>query len=475
MTRAGGFRSGRNAKTEGGGVCSLKSDQFVFGRLSECSDRTAVDTAFDREDWGVNLRTKTWYRWTRLFLLVGMALLVLVSLSACGDDSTSSDDVSTTVSGDDVSTTVPGDGPSEEGSIKIGGLFPMTGRDAIFGMYYTRALQIALDRVDWTIGGRPVELMVEDEGGDPTTALEKARKLVETDGVDVIIGPLSSEGIVAIGPYSDAMKVPLIPGKSTPLPAIDHKYYIGLGNEYQYGTPLAWYAYEELGARTANTLVADFETGNLMMEAFKAEFERLGGQVVQQQAEPFVVDFAPYLTNLEDADVMVAWPIGTGQQFITQYAERNLFEKMPIITPILSGMSDPFIATYQELGDKILGIKGLDTYSAAYDYPTNNEFVAAYQKAYGGYPDGSLIGAGAMGAYIVIQTLEATGGDTDPDLFMETLLKTEFDTPSGKITFDPSTKWATMNFFMMDTVLKDGVPWPEVLKVYNVGYPVVKP
>jgi branched-chain amino acid transport system substrate-binding protein len=230
-----------------------------------------------------------------------------------------------------------------------------------------------------------------------------------------------------------------------------------------------------MGARTATILTADFSTGNLLMEAFQEEFERLGGTVVQFQSEPFVVDFAPYLNVLETADVMVAWPIGTGAQFISQYAERGLFDEMPIITPILSGMSDPFIATYQELGDIILGIKGLDTYCADYDWPTNNAFVDAYTQAYGGYPDASLIGAGAYGIYIILQTFEAMGGSTDPDLFMETLLSQEYDTPSGIISFDPDTKWATMNLFMMDTVLKDGVCQPELLEVYRVSYPPVKP
>ena len=80
-----------------------------------------------------------------------------------------------------------------EETVKIGALLDFTGPIAALGPLFKNGIVYALEEVDYTVGGKKVELIVEDTASDPTVALEKAKKLVDRDKVRVIIGPLMGD------------------------------------------------------------------------------------------------------------------------------------------------------------------------------------------------------------------------------------------------------------------------------------------
>ena len=80
--------------------------------------------------------------------------------------------------------------------IKIGGLATLEGPLTELGKDGFRGLEIALDEFDNEMGGVRIELSRASSDSKPDVALASARRLVEQDKVDVLIGPLSgSEGI----------------------------------------------------------------------------------------------------------------------------------------------------------------------------------------------------------------------------------------------------------------------------------------
>jgi branched-chain amino acid transport system substrate-binding protein len=60
------------------------------------------------------------------------------------------------------------------------------------------------------IGGRPIKLIIEDTKSDAQAALDATRKLVEVDGVQVIVGPIMSVQVLTIAKYVNDRKVPII-------------------------------------------------------------------------------------------------------------------------------------------------------------------------------------------------------------------------------------------------------------------------
>jgi len=75
------------------------------------------------------------------------------------------------------------------GPIKIGHIRPLTGHMSIAGEFMVKGLDLAVDVIGNEVNGRPIEILVEDSAADSALAIDKARKLVEQDKVDVIIGP----------------------------------------------------------------------------------------------------------------------------------------------------------------------------------------------------------------------------------------------------------------------------------------------
>ena len=59
------------------------------------------------------------------------------------------------------------------------------------------------------MAGRTIQLIVEDEGpGDPAFAMDKIRKLVESDKVDIVVGPFNSDIRLATLGYTSVKKIP---------------------------------------------------------------------------------------------------------------------------------------------------------------------------------------------------------------------------------------------------------------------------
>src|SRR5687768_18553926 len=79
---------------------------------------------------------------------------------------------------------------AQGGPIKIGFLAPLTGPFAQIGKDMVNGTELFLDETGRQAGGRKIELIVEDTEGNPATALNKSRKLVEQDKVHVLTGCL---------------------------------------------------------------------------------------------------------------------------------------------------------------------------------------------------------------------------------------------------------------------------------------------
>jgi len=101
--------------------------------------------------------------------------------------------------------------------IKIGVLMPLSGALAGPGAGMALAAHVAAKQVNDTggIAGRPIKLIVEDVAVDPKMASDAVQKLVEVDGVQVVIGPPTSAQVLSIAPYLNSRKVVLITPSAT--------------------------------------------------------------------------------------------------------------------------------------------------------------------------------------------------------------------------------------------------------------------
>ena len=322
--------------------------------------------------------------------------------------------------------------------LKIGLLIPVTGPFALWGQYFAQAFDVALDEINWEMGGRPVEWIVEDEGGfDMALALDKAKKLVEADKVEIMVGPFFGGSHFSVLPYTSAIPmVDMIYTQTARKPEeLKNKYAFWMSSGYyDTGVVTGHYMYDKLGYREVTTIASDHTVLRDFLAGITDGFIERGGEVVQQLwPPPDEVDYTTYIPAMEMSDALVVSlidPTATGLLF-ARYDEMGMFDKMPVV--IKGGEIPPPLMP--EWGDSIEGIIGSQEFLYDLPYPETKVFVEAYFSKYGMLPDEK-----ANNAYCTIKVLaaalEATGGNTDPDVLRRTLLDLEYDLTGGKFYFD---------------------------------------
>ncbi|NUT58217.1 MAG: branched-chain amino acid ABC transporter substrate-binding protein [Agromyces sp.] len=104
-----------------------------------------------------------------------------------------------------------GGGDDGDGPITFGMLAPFSGSESAFGAYMQNGAQLAVDELnaDGGVLGRELELIVEDDACDATTAVAGANKLV-TEGVDASVGGYCSGATLPTLPIFDEAGVPMV-------------------------------------------------------------------------------------------------------------------------------------------------------------------------------------------------------------------------------------------------------------------------
>src|SRR2546423_15168709 len=92
--------------------------------------------------------------------------------------------------------------------VRIGFLAPLSGAIAQAGKDMYSGCELFWEESGWQMAGRKLEVILEDNEGLPATALTKARKLVESDKVNMLAGVILSNVAYALVPYIEAQGVP---------------------------------------------------------------------------------------------------------------------------------------------------------------------------------------------------------------------------------------------------------------------------
>lgn len=170
--------------------------------------------------------------------------------------------------------------------IRLGVLNSFTGDAGYSGENALRGMQLYFDSVKWTVAGRKVELIAEDDQFNPQVGLQKARKLLESNRVDMILGPQSSGVAHALLNYMKQRKGFLvITGAGAdeltfdriPYPYFFRTSWVGA----QLITPTANWVYANL-AKTVAITAADYVGGHDNAKDFRIPFEAKGGKVAQE-------------------------------------------------------------------------------------------------------------------------------------------------------------------------------------------------
>lgn len=325
-------------------------------------------------------------------------------------------------------------------SIKIGGLFDYTGPVAELGPKFEAGVRLALEEVNYQVAGVKIELIIEDSATSVSVALEKFKKLVDSDKVKIVIGPLMGDAHLAIAPYAREQKViitSLINGMR-PIAYEPNTTYIIYpttceAQTYWFGK----YCYDVLGYRTMVTIGANY-AGKIAYANGAAEgFKAAGGTVVGQLWPPVgCQDYSPYIAGLAAtvADVILYALEGPGPVSRFVYQANEMGVKKPMVTITQDGDYTP--EALAELGDIALGIKGESAYTWQLDNAENRAFLAGIFLKTGKVPSCSEQNAYTL-TKIILAGLKKTGGNASFDALWPAILSLKLNTPAGPVSFTP--------------------------------------
>jgi branched-chain amino acid transport system substrate-binding protein len=171
-------------------------------------------------------------------------------------------------------------------SVKIGLPVPLTGFVAESARDMVDGFKLYLKQSGNKLGGKIVDLKIEDTEANPQNALTKMRKLVENDKVDLVVGYLLAPEGLAVRDYVDSHKVPLF----LPIVAADDltqrkrsPYIVRMTwTSSQPNHPFGKYAYEKLGYKKIVTVGQDYAFGWENVGGFQTTFEAAGGKIIDK-------------------------------------------------------------------------------------------------------------------------------------------------------------------------------------------------
>lgn len=356
-------------------------------------------------------------------------------------------------------------------TIKIGALYPMSGRGGLYGQDSEAAIKIALAEVNakGLPGGRKLEAIVTDDQSKPALAVTLAKRYITEDKVKFLYGVVSSGAALAVTEVSKEYKTIFVGSDhaATDLTAnAFQKYYFRVSNNtYQSMAAGAMYMQEtKMGGKIAY-IGPDYAYGRDQIAELKYSLGKLGvkyemvGEFWPKLYEP---DYTSYITAIIKAkpDVLVSgfWG-GDTVAFIKQAKAYGLFDKMKYFHPDGGGNYEVFSTLGAECPEGL--IMSARHHNNWPDTKENKDFVQKFHKATGRYPSYAAEGAYA-GILVIAEAIRKVGNADDTEALIKAMEGMKIKLPEDPAGFtsyiDPKTHQIVQAQAIGVTVKNDKFP-----------------
>jgi branched-chain amino acid transport system substrate-binding protein len=366
-----------------------------------------------------------------------------------------------------------------DGTIKIGVLATLEGAFTVLGQDGMRGADLALKERDYMAGGKKIVVIKGSSDASPDSAVKAARKLVEQDGVSILIGPLSGDEGLAIKDYAKTQpSVTFVNGTSA---AQDTTLRDPAPNFFRFSTDGAqWmaglgdYVYNIKKYKTVVTVAEDYSFPYSQVFGFMAAFCRDGGHVPKKFWVPIGnKDFSSVIAAIPDKvdAIYVALGGADGVNFLTQYQQAG--GTAPLIGGSIT-VDQTVLGTKGKQRDYIVGTPAAGPIADNDEGAAWKKFVADYKAAYkDGFPSPSLF---AQGYYInteaVLLAIDKIHGDLSDGekKLRDALSNLQFETPTGLVKLDENRQAIADNYLTEVAKADDGHLYNKVIKVvHNVN------
>ena len=363
-------------------------------------------------------------------------------------------------------------------TIKVGVVGPFSGPFALQGKNFKAGIDAYFALHGNTVGDDTIEVIYRDvPQADPAQSKALAQELVVKEGVQYLAGFYFTPDAMAATPILEQGNVPMVIMNAATSAIVTKSPYVVRTSftTWQTSTPIAKVA-KDAGVSKVISIVSDYGPGVDAENAFKAAFDKEGGQVVEAIRMPLSTnDFSPIMQRVRDsgAEALFAFlPSGpTTLGFVKAFNENGLKDGgIKLFAPgDLTQESD-----LPALGDAALGMQTTFHYAVSHASPENEAFVEAARKAIGNPAELSFPAVGAFdGMYVITKMIEATGGEQDAEKAVEAVKGLSWTSPRGPVTIDPESRHITQNIYLREVAkAEDGSYYNKEIQTFeNQGDP----
>jgi len=347
--------------------------------------------------------------------------------------------------------------------VKVGFIATFSGPIGLLGQHMHDGFLLGIEHSGGKLGGLATEVAKEDDQLKPDVGLQVARKLLEKDRVDIVVGTIFSNVMMAIyKPVVDS-KTFLISPNAGPSPIAGAQcspWFFSASWQNDGAHEAMGKHVQDKGLRRVYLIAPNYQAGKDALAGFKRYYKgEILGEVYTAINQP---DYSAELTQLRAAKpdaLYVFQPGGMGVNFVKQYAQAGLMQEIPLFSAFTVEET-----TLKGIGDAAVGAYGTAFWTPDLDNPVSKRFVADFEKKYGYTP--SLYAAQAYDTALLIDSgIKAVNGRLDDKEGLRAAFrKADFKSVRGPFRYN-TNHFPIENFYVYQ-VVKDA---SGKLKLENRG------
>ena len=323
--------------------------------------------------------------------------------------------------------------------VKIGAMFIASGPMGGYGKHARQAIDMAVEEINAAGGilGRPLEAVVEDTQLKKEVVLELAKRFVEQDKVDFLMGPTSSGLAMALSEAAKENQKILVLTQAAAdalTGAKFHPYVFSTLSNAMMHSRSGAYMMAAKPYKRYMVVGPDYNYGHASWKMFKEKLVELRPdvEIVGELFPKFLAeDYTETINQVLAAKPEAVWcPLwgGDAVKFIRQALPTGLFDKVKFAFPV-AGALEVLVPLGKEMPEGVL-VSSRYFFNAP-DSSLNRRFVDAYKQRYNEYPD-YMAGETYAGVYFIKAAVERAG-TTDADQVVAAVEKEPlaWETPEG--------------------------------------------
>lgn len=361
--------------------------------------------------------------------------------------------------------------------IKIGAIIPLSGPVGVSGQAMQKGYTLALEEINRNPPlGRRLEIIFEDDRGDPPTGAAAFLKLVNRDRIDVLVGGLASNVSIAVGaqvlqrPILMAWTGAAFPGFEQMLKDADWFFHY---HPWQYNNADSTWAFlRAAGVRTATLAVEDGPFGSSAIVESGPFARRYG--ITIASGETFKTgspDLTPMLTKVKAANADALVFVGFDQDVVplaTQARQVGYSPKLILAAPPSWPVGFEKLAAGNYFA-------GMALWTQENGHPASRRFVRAYRERFKEEPT-SYWAPLAYTNLITVADAIRRAGSLDLARLTAAMKATEYEGPIGmRLTFKRSIYGQNQGFTRLIAFQwqngKQVVVWPEEVAGGKLAFP----